>query len=503
MITARRAAAISALVAAVLYAPSVRNQFALDDHAIIRGNPRTHGFGAALRAFNKRYWPPEKEAGLWRPLTVLSFGLDWSAGGGSPHWMHATNVVLHAGATAVVTAFIAPYVGAAGALAGGVLFAVHPLHVEAVANIVGRAEMLAALAVLGALLLARIAVRRREAGRSSTAAEFGLVGCLIAGLLSKEHAVVTIALLLLDDLARSPTSRPRLPWRSYAIVALVSVAWFLVRSAIDGGRSFRAMAPAFYGLDTVGRLSTMLPVALTVLRLSFWPMDLSLDYHPQVIARHHTPDPIGLFALVVLVALGILTALCWRRQRVVSVAVLLFVIAWAPTSNVLFPSGIVLSERTLYLSSVGLALLAGLAVNSVLSTRFRRHALVLGVALALLFAARSWSRIPLWYGSREVVLNALEERPESYMAHMAAGRVYSNMRDYPRALAAFGVAAELYPNDHLAMTEAGIIAMQAGRLDLAERFLRLAVRARPSWALPDSLLEEVLRLRAAASQPSK
>ena len=163
--TPRRAAWLAAGVAALVYLPALRNSFALDDGTIVERNPSAHAVGAALDAFGRPYWPPATQAGQWRPLVILSFAVDWQLSGGSTTWLHAANVVWHAAATGLLVLVAAAYLPAAGALAGGVLFAVHPVHVEAVANLVGRAEMMAAAFLFLALLCAREVRARAAAAR--------------------------------------------------------------------------------------------------------------------------------------------------------------------------------------------------------------------------------------------------------------------------------------------------------------------------------------------------
>jgi hypothetical protein len=116
-------------VAVLVYLTALGNGFALDDEMIVQLNPAAHSVGAALGAFDQPYWPPQHGAGTYRPLVILSFAADWQLSGGSTLWLHAVNVAWHAAATALLVPILAVYVGPAGALAGGVVFAVHPVHV--------------------------------------------------------------------------------------------------------------------------------------------------------------------------------------------------------------------------------------------------------------------------------------------------------------------------------------------------------------------------------------
>lgn len=479
MITVRRVAAAAALAAVLAYAPALGNRFALDDEMIVERNPAAHSVAAALAAFDQPYWPPEHGIGLYRPLVILSFAVDWQVSGGRPAWLHAVNVAWHAAATALLVPVLAAYVGPGAALAGGVLFAVHPVHVEAVANLVGRSEMMAAAFLFAAVLLARAARRRRGAGRGSLPLEGAALAAVALALLSKEHAAVAVAVLALDDLATRREGEPGLPWRTYAATAALTAVWFLVRRAVEGNVSFAAVAPTFYGLGTAGRISTMLPVVFVLLRLLVWPFDLSADYHPQVIARldHLTVE--GAAGGLVLAALAILAVALWRRNRAVSAGLLLAGIAWLPTANLLFPSGVVIAERTLYLASAGVALVAAEGVGAAARRRGGARAAAGVLAVAVLFAARTATAIPVWRNNRDLVLHGLLAHPESYRVHQAAARVLMKLGDVRGALAEYSLSAELYPLEVVNLVEAARAAADAGNARLARRFL--ADAERPGW----------------------
>src|SRR5262249_58745524 len=103
---------------------------------------------------------PGQPRNLYRPLTSMSFFVDGTLSGMRPAWFHGVNTVLHALATLLVTLLALELSGgrrSVGWVAGS-LFAVHPIHVEAVAGIVGRSEILAALGALGAILSHRRAL---------------------------------------------------------------------------------------------------------------------------------------------------------------------------------------------------------------------------------------------------------------------------------------------------------------------------------------------------------
>src|SRR2546426_12806162 len=172
-----------AACAVIVYLGALWNEFVWDDQVIILGNPLVQTWAGLATAFASPYWPPFVGGYLYRPLTLLTYVLDWHIGGAA--WFHAVNLLWHAGVSALVAVLARRWAGDAAALVAGMLFAVHPVHVEAVANVVGRAERMAGaftlLAVDGAV----------EADRPVWSAV-----CWALGLLSKEVAVVAPALVV-------------------------------------------------------------------------------------------------------------------------------------------------------------------------------------------------------------------------------------------------------------------------------------------------------------------
>ncbi len=151
--TALRAGFLVLFLAGAAYANSLGNGFAYDDNSILPQNPLVTS-GDWRGALSSPYQPDALEgAGLYRPVTSLSFTLEWMAFGDDPLGYHLLNLLFHALVSLLVFLLLLEMGAVIPALVGGVLFAVHPLHSEAVANVVGRAELYSAFFFLGACLL--------------------------------------------------------------------------------------------------------------------------------------------------------------------------------------------------------------------------------------------------------------------------------------------------------------------------------------------------------------
>ena len=138
-VTARGAVWITAISALAVYVHATANGWALDDFLIVANNDTAHTMGNALRGFFSPYWDPAfSGSGQYRPLVILMFSLDWVVSGGSTIWFHAVNVLWHVVVSVLAVFVLRRWLPPLGAMTAGVVFAVHPVHVEAVANIVGR-----------------------------------------------------------------------------------------------------------------------------------------------------------------------------------------------------------------------------------------------------------------------------------------------------------------------------------------------------------------------------
>ena len=216
-----------ALATLVAYAIALSNGFAFDDVVLIPGDARVTGsqFGALL---TQSYWADARLA-LYRPLTSLSFGLDWYIGKGLPAWFHFTNLLWHMLASLLAYRLLTRFFAVGAALAGGLLFALHPVHGEAVANVVGRGELIAATFFLAACVVwtSELSARTRA---TLTAV------CYALAVFAKESSVVLPAILLLLDFARGEPVRGYFgrAWKRYAPQVAVLIVFLLIRASIVG-----------------------------------------------------------------------------------------------------------------------------------------------------------------------------------------------------------------------------------------------------------------------------
>jgi hypothetical protein len=480
--------------ALVPYVPALWNGFAMDDLYIVVWNPLVHSVQGAWRAFGGPYWPPDLGGQMYRPLPVATFALDWAVAHGHPLLFHAMNLIWHAGVAVIVAALARRWADWSAALVAGLVFAVHPVHVEAVANVVGLGELMAAAGVCLALYAAIV---RQDVLLSAAA--------LLLGLLSKENAVVAPALIAwawIVGLPSRPTSRRM---REFAVSWLVIAgAYLAVRGVVlHPYARLHAIAPVFLGESAFAGRLTAIAALGDVLRLLIFPLTLRVDYSPaeRTVVRSLLDGRFLIGLACVAIWAGLLVV-AWRRQRRLEAFGLGWIaIAFLPVSNLLFSTGVLLAERTLYLPSVGLALAAGAAFARLPVPQLR-------IALLLIVGAggiRSALRATVWHDDFSVTQSILEDSPESYRGPARMAALYQSHRQPDRALVALRMASRTYDRDPTLFIAGADAALTLGQSRLADSLLAraeqlcfrcsgyyrtqaLAARSRGDAAIADSLL---------------
>jgi hypothetical protein len=447
-------------------------------------------------------------AGLYRPFTTLTYVLNYAVlrDGPRPAGYHTVNFVLHEVNVALAYALGASIFGeAAPAFALAAIWGLHPLLTEAVTNIVGRADLLAAFGVLAGLLCH---VRGASAaGRRRVAWLAGLGAAQAVGLFSKENAVVLPGIMLLYDLiwARRAAWRRLAP--AYAVVALPLAAFFWLRSGLHTHMliDFTDNPLVRAGFWTA-RLTAVKVVGM-YLWLFLWPARLSADYSYNAVPlfgwrASNWEDAKALIGLAVCLGAGLLAVLLavrWRsdlrsKGKPLLFFLMFFFVALSPTSNLIVLIGSIMAERFLYLPSVGLAgCVVGCVVAAIHALGQRRFlqrpaaARVAWTALGLVclaFAARTYARNFDWRDDRSLWTSAVDVRPGAVKPHYNLGVEFERIEDrQAEAIAEYRAALRIEPDFLEAHNNlANALARMPGRLPEAIAEYQAALRIRPDRA---------------------
>lgn len=442
-------AGIAAVAAFAAYAVTVGFELVWDDLHVFAAHPELSSLANWREIVTSTWW---RDA-LYRPFTLLTYAFDWTISGGSPGYFHAVNVVLNSLTTIAVFALARCWLRPVGAFAAAIIFALHPVHVEAVASVVGRAEVLVGLFGVLAALLYRwdgILAANGDWSWRRGVASFGTLGALLLGLASKESAFAIPGILLIVDwlegrrMGESFNQRARHHWVLLAASLALAVEWLVLRTLILGDVAGDAPAAGLWGEGLVGRVLIMAPIMLHYVRLFLFPAHLSADYSPNYVVANPTVTLMGLLGVTVVVGLVVFA---WRMRN--RAPLVTFALAWIGgtiliVANILLPTGVLIAERTMYLPSVGLALIGGWALQSALS-RWPRYTLAVAAALCVLGAARTVTRIPVWRNSETFLPRVIEDAPGSFRSFWLSGTLAYESGDTERGIALVRHSLTVYP----------------------------------------------------------
>jgi len=506
-----RPAIASAVAALIVYAITLAGTFIYDDFDVFANDPRLH-----VPAQWWKYWTESYNGGvdnLYRPLVSMTYAVQWLLHGDRFAWpYHGVNWLLHAAVAACVAEFARRLCQSTGQANGnrvayiaGLLFAVHPIHVEAVANIVGRAELMCALGTMGALML--LAHRPLTSARS-----VAISACAILAVLSKEQGLLVPLLLLALGFAmrfRSSDAKERTALRSLVLLICWSTAGYVLfrewilrfsweRSLLDW-----TINPLIL---STGTDRWLLPISILGRYTSVLiaPIHLSPDYGGAVIGWTVQPnDPylyLGFTALLAWIACAF--AALRARARGAGFALVGLALTYGMISNVVMLIGTNFGERLMYLPSAFFIIYVAL-----LLTRLPRSLLLTIVAIVLVAASvRTIDYARRWNDRLGFYQSASQQQPKSIRLRMLIIAELMNRGGLDAAAAEAAQARQLLPQYHEIWIQSADVDLALGRLDEAETFLKHAIRIAPrSMSINKAAgrLELLNEKRAAAtSQPT-
>lgn len=435
------------LAAVCVFQSSTRYGFIWDDPLVLQQIAEMKSFGDLLV-------PPDLVPKFYyRPIVFLTFLLDQNIGRGHPYWFHFTVVAWHVLVTGLVFLFARQLLGRRFVVEAGVaalLFAVHPIHVESVAWIAGRSDVIATAFVVLAMMAA--------AGRAWWRA-WAAGGCLLLGMLAKEVAMAGLVLIP----ARDWLVDRRLRWTFYLPIAAALGIYLLMRNAglgsVDTGLATgTSIGQNLYDvLSAIGWYVAKIPVPFR-----------SGAYVPDVPANPFYAS-LGLALLLVTAAAGAL-----GRPRVVAFLLFWFVVTLAPSLLVIVrrSASAVLAERYLYLPTVGAAILLASAMVALRSASAGAWKIAVGlfVPVAILAGMESAARSAVWENDLAFWSDVAERTPNHSMPRRELASAYMNRQRLAEAERELQAALELPSSTQdrvMTYNNLGNIYLRRGDLDAA------------------------------------
>lgn len=453
--TEKKRIALLLVISVLVYANTLWNGFTMDDAVYILQNPAVNAL--SIREIFQPTWH-----GVFRPITFLTFLLNWALEGNHAFGYHLVNVALHTVVAVLLYLVLRKLLesvqnGVTIAWVAALLFAVHPIHTEAVASIVGRAEIIAMGFTLGAWLF-----------YLEDRPYWGLALFLLA-LLSKESAIVFVPLVFVVDYVRGV----RKPVSRYASLAVVGALYLVVLWHLQGGRFG---PPGINFLDNpLGRFpaSLRIPNALRIawkyVGLQFYPATLSCDYSYNAIPLYSKLGRNAAAIASVLLVLGIWiwAFLAGKKQWFLAGAI--YLIGFSVTSNTLMPMGTIMAERLAYFPSAGFCLLIAL-IWILFEQRNRRAAWAALAVVLMLLSARTVARNRDWRDNYSLFSADVRAVPKSAKMHAGLGEQYMERGELDAARSELETALRIFPDYPQAI---GVLAVVESRQGLDQEALHL------------------------------
>ncbi len=475
--TGKAVAFLLGLVTLAVYLPAVRYAFVFyDDDTFVYDNPVVK---AGLKA-SSLAWSFGMHFANWHPLTWFSYLFDAQLFGMNAGWFHFVNLVLHA--ASVVLLFLALYrmtgrVWRCALVAA--VFAWHPLHVESVAWVAERKDVLSTFFEMAALLFyaryVEFPTRRR----------YALVfAAFLCGLMAKPMLVTFPLVLLLLDFW--PLGRIQWPlrwpvdWRPLIEkVPLLAISFAASIVALIAQREFGTVA-TLQGIGPWRRIATAALAYVTYLKQTIWPVDLGVLYPVETPA-----NGAAILALVLLAAItgGVLAGTL--RRRYLFTGWFWFLGMLVPVIGFVQVGVQSRADRYMYVPMVGLTIALAWGIGDWLErhSRMRRPAAAVAAGVLAVLLAGTWRQLHYWKDSRTLFEHTLAVTDRNYIIQNNLGVILARAGDDRGAMAHYMRAMLINPEFSLAKGNMGQELLRTGQIQAARPVLLEAIKLKPDFAM--------------------
>jgi protein O-mannosyl-transferase len=434
------------IIGILSYTNTINHGYTQDDAIVIYDNMYTkQGFKGLAGLFTKDtffgFFKTEGKANLvkggrYRPMTPAMFAIEYKLAGGKPWLGHLINIMLYGLLCWVLYKFLASLVLYKEdseskrylVLITALLYAVHPIHTEAVANIKGRDEI---MAMLGSIMAAWMTVRYFDTKRIGLL----VVGAIsfFVGILSKENtitflAVVPLCLYYFRDINLSSAI-------SRGLYLVIPAALFLVIRFAILGNDFgdepqelmnnpylKIVNGNYVALSGLERFATIMYTLSKYIVLLIFPHPLTNDYYPRHIGVMTMSDPGVLLSILLYIILIALAIWGLARKHILGFGAAYFMITLSIVSNIVFPIGTNMSERFMFMPSLGIVIMVAYSLVEYVYKNLGQSALIIVSSIILLAGiGKTFMRNQVWVDDYTLFTTDVKVSKNSAKAQNAAG----------------------------------------------------------------------------------
>lgn len=436
------AALIFLIISFILYGNTIGNKYCLDDAIVITQNKFTQqglkGIDDIFTTESFTGFFGEAKAlvsgARYRPLSIATFAVERHFFEESPATSHFINIVLYFISGLLLFLVLKMIISADDvqkhwiAFISTLLFLFHPVHTEVVANIKGRDEIMALLLSLASIYYVLRYYRESKISKLLIAAI-----CFFLALLSKENAFFVIVLLPLLLYAAGYSTFKKIS-KPFPYLIAAAVLYFIIRQNVTGDlvtvKSDELMNNSFLHASISEKYATIMFTLGIYLKLLLFPHPLTYDYYPYHIPLMDWSSGMVWISFFLYVAMVFAGIYCFRKKTIISIAIAFYLIPLAPVSNILFPIGVFMNERFLYVSSIGFSIIAGFyAYKAYERSKIKVFVLTVLPLLFILMGFKTIDRNKAWYNDYTLFTTDVKTSVNSAKSNCSVGGILMESTD--------------------------------------------------------------------------
>lgn len=423
-----------------------QNPFVWDDTGRIVENGYIKRLDNLPLLFSSRYLSYFRET-TYRPLYTLTLFLNYYFFKLNVYGWRIFNIFVHILNTILIYFFVR-YIFKNKAISSitALIFAVHPIHTEAVNCVVYRTELLSYLFFIGSFFLYLKSIRNIKIEKG-----FYLLSLFIfiLALASKETAAALPLIMILYIYFFLPQKERKKLFVSVLPFFLIVLLWIIISRGFKLQGPFVGKHELYYGSSFGSKLhlrvlSYMGPSILRYIWVSFLPINLVLIYPQQI--KSYTPAPMEIFSFLILIAILTATLKMKKFSKEASFSIFYFFICLLPISQII-PFSIIHAERWLYIPSLGFCLFIAIWFKRLFFDRnLKKTGILLLVSIACFYFFVTIARNRDWKDEITLLEKNVNIYPQSMDARLQLADSYIRKKDYEKALYHISVAHKMYPN---------------------------------------------------------
>jgi hypothetical protein len=492
----------------ILYGATINHEFVLDDYPTVVENKHVQeGIGGVGMILIKAYWHGAYgiNEGVYRPISQVMFAVEKSFLGGGPGVMHFFNVLLYGLTGCLLFILLGRLFSATWIekhpilkhlpLVATILFMAHPVHVEVVANVKGRDEILAFIFVLLAWVKFFDALEKPKGKHALWTGIFFLLA-----VLSKESALAFVVIIPLSYYVftgKNPLKADGPILRLVGAMIVPLLLRFILLDDFSEGEVHREIINnTLFGAETLGeRYATAFAILAEYIHMLILPLTLISDYsysHIPIVDWSHT-KAIG--GLVIYGGSGIWALTQIKKRNVVAFWILFYLGTMFIVSNLVLLIGSTMADRFLYVPSlafaVGVSWCVLVIAKKIKSIKVMQISVAIAGLISVGYAFKVWERASEWENNETLFVADLEKSPNNAKMNYFLGKTYfikaRNAKipevvkaNYLKAIPRMEKSMEIYPEFKEAPQELGMAYLRTDNVDKALFWMQRSVELKPN-----------------------